>query len=254
MGPVLLRDAVARGDLDAVRNFIKRQRSLLADLSPNEAESLLRVATELVNPDGMVHLLLEAGLRVEEPLSGSDNLNDNVDPRWASNGWDELHVAAAFDRTDEILILAKTKPLGSLDSRDHKGRTPLHLAAEKGNIRCARVLVEGGADVNARCHDGRTPLHRAAANGDRGMVEMLLEMGADPTMTDDRGRSSLDIARGEGHVSASFHRLSSWLNGDHYMQVRSSFSNIKLLKKWNLRPGFYHNSKKLCRIIILFFI
>ncbi|KAI9110703.1 hypothetical protein K1719_018141 [Acacia pycnantha] len=194
VGPLLLRHAVASGDLDAVRNLIKRQRSLLADLSPNEAESLLRVATELVYPDGMVHLLLEAGLRVEGELGSG-----NVDPRWASKGWDELHVAAAFDRTDDVLRLLKTNPSWPLDSRDHTGSTPLHLAADKGNIRCARLLVEGGANVNARCNDGRTPLHRAAANGDRRMVEMLVEMSADPTITDDRDHSALDIASDEGH-------------------------------------------------------
>ncbi|XP_054798724.1 protein VAPYRIN-like isoform X2 [Prosopis cineraria] len=194
VGPLLLRHSVARGDSDAVRNLIKRQRSLLADLSPNEAESLLRVATGLANPDGMVHLLLEAGLRVEEALGSG-----NVDQRWASKGWDELHVAAAFDLADDILRLLKTNPSWPLDSRDHKGRTPLHLAADKGNIKCARVLVEGGANVNGRCNDGRTPLYRAAANGDRRMVEMLVEMGADPTIADDRGRSALSIASDEGH-------------------------------------------------------
>ncbi|KAF7830919.1 serine/threonine-protein phosphatase 6 regulatory ankyrin repeat subunit B-like [Senna tora] len=215
VGPVLLRDAVSRGDLDAVRNFVKRQRSVLADLSFDESESLLRVATELVNPDAMVHLLLEAGLRVEEePLLRSENSNPHVvvDPRWASKGWDELHVAAAFDRTDEVLVLSKKKKtLGTLDSRDHKGRTALHLAVEKGSIGCARVLVEAGADKDGRCNDGGTPLLRAAANGDRRMVEMLIEMGADPTISDDRGLSSIDIARDEGHVSASFHFLSSYM-------------------------------------------
>lgn len=202
---------------------------MLADLSPNEAESLLRVATELANPDGMVHLLLEAGLRVQE----SDKLNGDVDPRWAAKGWDELHVAAAFDRTDEILRLSKTKPSWSVDSRDQKGRTPLHLAAEKGNIRSVRVLVEGGADRNARCNDGRTPLHRAAATGDRRMVEMLLEIGADPTITDDRGRSSLDIARDEGHVSASFHIFSFLSYCGPFCASRPKFChNLKLKKSY----------------------
>ncbi|XP_028784604.1 serine/threonine-protein phosphatase 6 regulatory ankyrin repeat subunit B [Neltuma alba] len=194
VGPLLLRHAVVSGDLDAVRNLIKRQRSLLADLSPSEADWLLRVATELVNPDGMVHLLLEAGLRLEQELGSG-----NADPRWASKGWDELHVAAALDRADDVRRLLKTNPSWPLDSRDHKGRTPLHLAADKGNIRCARLLVEGGANVNARCNDGSSPLFRAAANGESRMVEMLVEMGADPTITDDRGRSALHIASDEGH-------------------------------------------------------
>ena len=96
VGPMLLRDAVSRGDLDAVRNLIKRQRSVLADLSPGEAESLLRVATELVDPEDMVHLLLEAGLRIQEAV-GLDNVK----------GSDELHVARGNIARDEAHVSAR---------------------------------------------------------------------------------------------------------------------------------------------------
>uniref|UniRef100_A0A803QH44 Uncharacterized protein n=1 Tax=Cannabis sativa TaxID=3483 RepID=A0A803QH44_CANSA len=82
----------------------------------------------------------------------------------------------------------------------HKeGRTPLHVAVAKGHIKCARVLVESGADKDARSRDGRTALYRAAANGDRSMVGMLIQMGADPTIRNDRGRSALDVARDKRH-------------------------------------------------------
>jgi len=84
VGPLLLNDAVTRGDLDAVRNLLKRQRSMLADLSPAEAESLLGAATKLLKPDDMVHLLLEAGLRIVPSPNATDevhvaeNANTNV--------------------------------------------------------------------------------------------------------------------------------------------------------------------------------
>ena len=53
---------------------------MLAELTPSEAESLLRLATELEKPEDMVHLLLEAGVRIEKN-GGSDGY---VDPRWGS--------------------------------------------------------------------------------------------------------------------------------------------------------------------------
>ena len=201
MGPVLLRHAVGRGDVEAVRNLIKRQKYILTELSPREADSLLRVATQLVSPDEMVNLLVEAGLKIESRVRLHNNASHVVESRWASKGLDELHVAVAFDRTDEMLSLIKLRECRSLDCRDKEGRTPLDLAASKGSIGCAKLLLESGADTNAKCKDGRTALHRAAANGNHRMVEMLMDFGADPTITNDRGQSAVDVAREKEHVS-----------------------------------------------------
>ncbi|XP_062092359.1 protein VAPYRIN-like [Humulus lupulus] len=201
VGPVLLRHAISCGDCDSARNLIKRQKSVLAGFSAKESESILRVATELADPEGMVNLLLDSGLKIgaagvlEEEAANSHG----VDSKWTSKGWDELHVAASFDQTEEVLDLVRVRGSASLDRRDNEGRTPLHVAAAKGHIKCARVLVESGADKDARSRDGRTALYRAAANGDRPMVRMLIQMGADPTIPNDRGRSALDVARDKGH-------------------------------------------------------
>lgn len=179
------------GDFEAVRSIIKRQRLVVPELPVREAESLYRVATQY--PD-IVGLLLEVGLRVDVRREVYD------DVRWASRGWTELHVAAAFDRTDEVEKLVKEG--GGLESRDKEGRTPLHLAANKGHLGSAKVLVSAGANVDARSKDGRTALYRAAANGDLRMAEMLLEAGADPTIGDvEHCRSAIEVARDKDHVS-----------------------------------------------------
>ncbi|KAL5732908.1 hypothetical protein ACOSQ2_032600 [Xanthoceras sorbifolium] len=199
VGPFLLKHAVNRGDLNAVKNIIKRQKSILAELSRNEAQSLFRVATELDDSESMVGLLLQAGLSMDARVK----LKTHVDVDSSYKGWSELHVAVALDRTAEVLSLLKAKKYDSLDCRDKEGRTPLHLAASKGNIRCAKALIESGANKNAKSNDGRSPLYNATANGDRQMAEMLIEMGADPTITDDRGRSCFDVARDKGHVEVT---------------------------------------------------
>ncbi|KAK9283567.1 hypothetical protein L1049_011815 [Liquidambar formosana] len=199
VGPFLLRHAVATGDVDAAKNLIKRQKSVVSELSHEEAESLFRAATESGNSDGMTGLLLEAGLKIKAPVK-MESVNYEMEWRWVSKGWTEIHVAAAFDQADELLRLMKEREGGPLDSRDKEGRTPLHLAASKGSVRCGRLLLEAGADKDARSRDGRTALYRAAANGDRRMVELLVEMGADPTIcTADRGRSAVDVAGDKGH-------------------------------------------------------
>lgn len=139
-------------------------------------------------------LLIESGLKIEiQP--GPD------DKRWLNKGWTELHVAVAFDRTEEVKRILRSKGGVILDARDKEGRTPLHLAANRGYLRCAGMLMGAGAKVDARSDDGRTPLFRAAANGDRLMVEVLIEMGANPTISEfEPGcRSAMDVARDKGH-------------------------------------------------------
>lgn len=201
VGLFLLHHAVGKGDCEAVKNIIKRQKQILLNLAPNEAESLLRVAADLANSEDMVNILLEAGLSIQARarICGTTNVGFYlIDPRWESKGWNELHVAALFDRTEETSSLVKGRGSAALDCRDKEGRTALHFAASKGNIGCAKVLLESGAEKDARSKDGRTALYRAAANGDHPMAEMLMEAGADPTISDHRGRSPLDVAREKG--------------------------------------------------------
>ena len=65
------------------------------------------------------------------------------------------------------------------------------------------MLIAAGADVNATQRHGFTPLHAAAQHGDVEMVELFLSAGADPSAATDDGASPADIADGEGHVDVA---------------------------------------------------
>lgn len=63
------------------------------------------------------------------------------------------------------------------------GETPLHLAAESGDVNLVRLLLDHGADVNARAHSfenqpGGSALHMAAAAGNLDVARLLLDRGA----------------------------------------------------------------------------
>jgi ankyrin repeat protein len=59
-----------------------------------------------------------------------------------------------------------------------KGRTPLMLAAFRGDTAAVVNLLERGADVNARDKDGDTALMFAAFRGHALVVALLLQYGA----------------------------------------------------------------------------
>lgn len=60
------------------------------------------------------------------------------------------------------------------NTRDHTGRTPLHLAVATSTLGIIQALVDHGARLVARVVDGRTALHIAAHRGDARIVSCLL--------------------------------------------------------------------------------
>jgi len=88
-----------------------------------------------------------------------------------------------------------------IKAKDSSGKTPLHLAAARGQVMVATFLLEHSADREATDISGQTPLSEAAANGHRTMVELLLQSHASAQSADRGGETALHWAAGRGFRS-----------------------------------------------------
>ncbi|XP_062581012.1 ankyrin-1-like [Saccostrea cucullata] len=66
---------------------------------------------------------------------------------------------------------------GAINSRDHMGSTPLHIAAKCGNVEMVEKLLESGASVIVEDLYGYQPLHVASIHGNVKIVQLLLNKG-----------------------------------------------------------------------------
>src|SRR5216684_6123979 len=103
----------------------------------------------------------------------------------------------------EHLITAHS---GDVNSRGGFHTTPLHVAAIKGHLEVASLLLKSGADPNSRDTLDRVPLHRVSQGGQLVVVESSLEIarllvntGAKVNVTDNVGGTPLYAAARSGY-------------------------------------------------------
>ena len=91
---------------------------------------------------------------------------------WRGNGGTPLHEAVYTGNTSEIR--SRLNPT-SLSSQDDAGNTPLHWAVANGNLGVTKILLDGGADIDALNNDGDAPVHLVARFGHLEVAEYLFE-------------------------------------------------------------------------------
>jgi ankyrin repeat protein len=120
-----------------------------------------------------LQVMLDRGATIDDPLLLAILLDDDV------------RLRGLLARSSQGLR-KKLSPLCAFTSC--RGVSALHICAEFNSIRCARVLLENGADVNARADQtadglgGHTPIFHAVNsifNYCRPAMEILVDAGAD---------------------------------------------------------------------------
>lgn len=100
-----------------------------------------------------------------------------------------LHVA-----TTPALVEFLTQGIAVNTRTTVSKETPLHHAAERGDVDVVRSLLALDADLNARDFTGMSPLHLACSAAQPLVVDLLLRNGADANARDHKSRSALHWA------------------------------------------------------------
>ena len=205
-----------------------------------QVQEISRGASYLSSQDGRLHFGL-----------GTHATVDRLEVRWQSGvvqvfenlPTNREHVISEFSDTpeDRLFKAAWTGDITNLhntstdvNTKDALGRTPLHIAAEKGygdvviflvengadvnftdangntslifiihktgNLEITKRLIAKGAVVNAQNRTGETALMYAAWRGHSAIVKLLLEHRADATLKNRQGDTALTLAESKGHL------------------------------------------------------
>jgi ankyrin repeat protein len=153
--------AAAGGDVDALRRVLERRPTL----SRSDGSHLIDVAVREGHFDA-VRVLLDAGADPDRTTFSGDTLIEMARDRG--------HHAIAALLEDACARGRRVKP--SETHTDH----PIHAAAEAGDVRRVRALLDADAMLLHRSdRAGGTPLHRAVIGRSRRVVALLLDRGAD---------------------------------------------------------------------------
>lgn len=170
--------------VDPKKNFIKPPMSYIG------SSKTLKASTNGANASACISLLLQ---------HGAHNSCLDID-KW---GGRTLLMKILHDSDDSVMCDVAKAILdhgGVVNAADHRGQTPLMIAAgtdRKSRVRCVELLCEYGANVDAEDQDGRTALRYAEKWGGsqdylevRRVLERFSKNGHDRSSSEDIARSS----------------------------------------------------------------
>jgi ankyrin repeat protein len=169
------KKAIADGDVDIVRQFIKSGMDVNQPLDKGETPLHLAAAE---NRTAVVELLLQSGAQPNA------RRKDTYTPLREAVGSGNIQIV-------ELLLQAGV----SIEDTSTDQDTPLLLALTWEKNGLARYLIQHRANVNAKGAWRKSPLHYAVKM-DTALVKMLLDRNANPRTIDDDGNTPLHVLAG----------------------------------------------------------
>ncbi len=112
-------------------------------------------------------------------LNFSTTLNSEV-----IKGAQPIHVATLLEDLEGVTLLGQ---IGEINAQDREGRTPLHLASQKNNLKLLRKIRTLSSSLEIKDNKGYTPLVVAALENERvDALNDLIKAGSNPSQIIDK--------------------------------------------------------------------
>ena len=135
---------------------------------------------------GLTLALQEPSPKVASLLAAAPKIDLNL---LNSKGESPLMLAALKGQLDLAGLMVKKGA-----DVNKTGWTPLHYAATTGQVAVIRLLIENHAYIDAESPNGSTPLMLASMYGTADAVRLLLDEGADPALKNQQGLTAVQFA------------------------------------------------------------
>ncbi|XP_078225927.1 ankyrin repeat domain-containing protein 6 isoform X15 [Callithrix jacchus] len=113
---------------------------------------------------------------------------------------ERLLIAAYKGQTENVVQLINK---GAKVAVTKHGRTPLHLAANKGHLPVVQILLKAGCDLDVQDDGDQTALHRATVVGNTEIISALIREGCALDRQDKAGNTALHLACQNSHSQST---------------------------------------------------
>jgi ankyrin repeat protein len=203
----LLEEYIESGDSFAMDNLLHNNPSLAKQETSHGISPILlacyynklAIIKVLLKHIDKVDIYEAAAVGLLNEAAEIIEINPSVLSSYSNHGFTALGMACHFGNEEIVrhLLLKGADP--NQTSNNGYNVNPLYTAVSSNFEAIAKLLVEGGAEVNIIQAGNLTPLHAAASNGNIEMLILLLENGADVLIKDDNGQTPAHSAQAKGH-------------------------------------------------------
>src|SRR5213592_190487 len=165
----------------------------------NGAAASLRLLLERTPEDALgIHEAAATGnaRRLKTILGQSRTRVNAANPE----GFTPLGLAGFFGHLDAAKVLLENGADVKATSPSRFANTALDAAVAGNRTDVVKVLLAAHGNPNVRSEGNATPLHKAAQHGNLAIVEMLVAAGADVKAVRDGGIKPIDDAEKKGHA------------------------------------------------------